>query len=63
MPRCSHCRKKTVMEFECLCKGVFCVTCRLPEAHTCAVDRNAIEKQKLEAALVKVVGEKLREKL
>jgi len=51
------------MEFECLCKGIFCVTCRLPEAHTCAVDRNALEKQKLEASLVKVVGDKLREKL
>lgn len=63
MPRCTCCRKKTVMEFECLCKGTFCVTCRLPEVHTCTADKGAQEKKELESKLVKVVGTKLHDKL
>lgn len=51
------------MEFECLCKGTFCVSCRLPEVHTCTHDRSAEDKAKLEATLVKVVGDKMRDKL
>ena len=51
------------MEFECLCKGTFCVTCRLPEVHTCTEDKGVQEKKDLEAKLVKVVGTKLPEKL
>ena len=63
MPRCTLCRKKTVMEFECTCKGTFCVTCRLPEVHTCTADKREENKAFLEQKLVKVVGNKLPNKL
>lgn len=63
MPRCKFCRKKSPLEFECLCKGVFCVTCRLPEVHKCTFDRETYEKNALREQLVKVEGEKLKERL
>ena len=49
------------MEFSCLCKGTYCVTCRLPEVHMCTADTS--NKKDLEAKLVKVAGTKLPEKL
>lgn len=34
--KCTHCKKKvTLMSFTCACAGVFCLTCRLPEVHSC----------------------------
>lgn len=33
--KCACCKKKSVVEFKCSCEKVFCVKCRLPEAHAC----------------------------
>lgn len=35
--RCSHCKKRTQIEFKCSCEKVYCVTCRLPEVHACPI--------------------------
>lgn len=50
--KCSHCKKKVVVEFKCSCGCVYCVNCRLPEVHNCTPDVKPI-------VLVKVVAEKL----
>lgn len=34
--KCSHCKKKVVVEFKCSCGCVYCVACRLPEVHKCS---------------------------
>ena len=56
MPKCELCKHKTHLEFKCPCGGTFCVKCRMPEDHHCAI---TYEKIKLE----KVVAPKLAEKL
>ncbi len=61
MPRCTFCKIKSALEFECLCKGVFCVRHRLPEAHKCTSDHSS--KENLEKTLVKVVSDKMPERL
>lgn len=61
MPRCTFCKIKSPLEFECLCKGVFCVKHRLPEAHKCTSDHSS--KETLEKTLVKVVSDKMPERL
>ena len=33
--KCSHCKKKSHLEFKCQCEKVFCIHCRLPEVHVC----------------------------
>jgi hypothetical protein len=54
MPKCSHCKKKTHLEFKCPCSDekVFCVKCRSTETHHCEVVYKSVE-------LVKVVAEKV----
>jgi hypothetical protein len=54
MPKCSHCKKKTHLEFKCPCSDekVFCVKCRASETHSCAVVYPQVE-------LIKVVAEKV----
>ena len=54
MPKCSHCKKKTHLEFKCSCsiEKVFCVKCRATETHQCVLVHASIE-------LIKVVAEKL----
>lgn len=54
MPKCSHCKKKTHIEFKCSCSNekVFCVKCRATETHACVVVYVPVE-------LVKVVAEKV----
>jgi predicted nucleic acid binding AN1-type Zn finger protein len=52
--RCTQCKKKMHMEFKCKCENMYCVTCRLPEVHACAV--TVVEKVVLE----KVVAEKVQ---
>ena len=51
--KCSHCKKKTHLEFKCNCEGVFCVSCRVPEVHVCS---NIVVKP---VALEKVVQDKV----
>jgi hypothetical protein len=50
MAKCSHCKKKTHLEFKCSCstEKVFCVKCRASETHSCAIVYPQIE-------LIKVV--------
>jgi len=54
MAKCSHCKKKTHLEFKCPCstEKVFCVKCRATETHQCTVVYTPLE-------LVKVVAEKV----
>ena len=35
--KCSNCKKKSHLEFACVCDKTFCVSCRTPEVHHCAV--------------------------
>ena len=63
MAPCKFCRLKTILEFKCLCGDSFCVRHRLPEDHGCTIDRMKIERERLEKALPKVVGDKLPERL
>ena len=39
MPKCTHCKKKTHLEFKCPCSAdkVFCVRCRTTEVHLCDI--------------------------
>jgi len=50
MPKCSHCKKKTHLEFKCSCstEKVFCVKCRASETHSCVIAYPQVE-------LIKVV--------
>jgi hypothetical protein len=54
MPKCSHCKKKTHLEFRCTCsiEKVFCVKCRATETHHCIVVYEPVP-------LIKVVAEKV----
>jgi hypothetical protein len=54
MPKCSHCKKKTHLEFFCTCSSekVFCVKCRATETHLCSMVYVAVP-------LIKVVAEKV----
>ncbi len=55
--RCYNCKKKTHLEFGCVCTHKFCVTCRTPEDHNCTTKK--IEK----VVLIKVVADKLVDKI
>lgn len=51
--RCAACRTKTLMEYPCRCARIFCVKCRLPEAHNCTADfKDRVELPKVEAPKV-----------
>jgi hypothetical protein len=54
MPKCSHCKRKTHLEFKCTCSNekVFCSRCHITEVHGCG------RVYKL-AELVKVVPQKV----
>jgi len=54
MPKCSHCKKKTHLEFYCTCSSekVFCVKCRATETHQCTLVY-------VVTPLIKVVAEKV----
>jgi hypothetical protein len=54
MPTCSHCKKKTHLEFKCTCSNekVFCSRCQTTEVHGCGRIYKPTE-------LVKVVAEKI----
>lgn len=51
--KCQHCKKKTHLEFKCICGIVCCVKCRTPEIHGCH------EKEKEKIILEKVVASKV----
>ena len=52
--RCTKCKKKVgILPFTCVCEAVYCVQCRLPEAHACPV------KAVKEVVLPKVVAPKV----
>jgi hypothetical protein len=63
--RCSHCKKKSHLEFSCVCSGTFCVKCRTPEEHVCTAQtvRVETERKKLEETMQKVVADKIPERL
>ena len=63
MAPCKFCKLRTVLEFKCLCNEVFCVRHRLPEDHDCTVDRMKQEREILAKRLVKVVADKLPERV
>jgi predicted nucleic acid binding AN1-type Zn finger protein len=63
MPPCKFCKQRSVLEFKCLCNHVFCVRHRLPEDHSCTVDRMKEEREILAKNLVKVVADKLPERV
>ena len=50
MPKCTHCKKKTHLEFKCPCSAdkVFCVRCRTTEVHLCDVIYKPIVLLKIE---------------
>jgi hypothetical protein len=54
MPKCSHCKKKTHLEFSCTCSSekVFCVKCLETETHQCALVYTV-------TPMIKVVAEKV----
>lgn len=52
--KCSHCKKKTHLEFKCPCGQVCCVACRTPEVHGCQ------NKYGEKVLLEKVVAEKVQ---
>ena len=37
LTKCSQCKKRTHLIFNCHCPGMFCVKCRTPEVHECKV--------------------------
>jgi predicted nucleic acid binding AN1-type Zn finger protein len=53
--KCACCKKKVQLglSFTCICGGVHCVTCRLPEVHACPVE------EKVAVILPKVVAPKV----
>jgi hypothetical protein len=51
--KCPHCKKRSHLEFKCLCGGVFCVACRTPEIHKCE------SKEGQKVVLEKVVAPKV----
>jgi hypothetical protein len=51
--KCSYCKKKTHLEFKCICSKTFCVHCQLPEIHKCEVKKDA------KIVLEKVVADKV----
>ena len=59
--RCLICNKKNIMNLKCRCDHFFCQKHLLPEIHGCSYDYT--EKTKLEEKLVKVVKEKVDNKL
>lgn len=63
MPACKFCKIRSVLEFKCLCGDSFCVRHRVPEEHKCPVDRVKLERERLEKALPKILGDKLPERL
>jgi AN1-like Zinc finger len=50
--KCPQCKKKSHLEFKCVCGIVYCVKCRTPEVHACTVKPEKVE-------LVKVIADKL----
>ena len=50
MPKCTHCKKKTHLEFKCPCSAdkVFCVRCRTTEVHLCDIVYKPIVLLKIE---------------
>lgn len=63
MHPCKQCKQRSVLQFSCLCKETFCVRHRLPEDHSCTVDRMKTERETLTKLLVKVVADKLPERI
>jgi predicted nucleic acid binding AN1-type Zn finger protein len=54
--KCPQCKKKSHLEFKCMCGGVYCVKCRTPEVHACVVK---VEK----VVLPLVVADKLPDRV
>ena len=48
MERCSKCKKKTLLTFNCKCLGKFCMNCKIPEIHLCSFDYKKEQRDKLE---------------
>ena len=58
--KCFNCNKKIeIMEYNCKCDKIFCVKCRMPEAHNCSFDFKKEGKELLRDSLVKVTNEKV----
>ena len=41
--KCPQCKKKSHLEFKCVCGIVYCVKCRTPEVHACTVKPEKVE--------------------
>lgn len=58
-PLCAKCKKKTLMEYKCPCKKIFCIKCRLPEQHNCDFDFFKENRNRLLKDNPVIVGEKV----
>lgn len=60
MENCDFCNNKLkIVNFNCDCKGTFCIKCRLPEKHNCNFDYLTSSKLILERNLPKVTTAKI----
>ena len=50
--KCFHCKKSSVIQFQCKCEQSFCVKHQLPEKHQCTY---VYEKQIIEKIPVKKI--------
>ena len=63
MERCTKCSKKMVISFDCKCKQIYCMKCRLPEVHNCIFDFKKDGKEFLEKTLVHIENNRNFEKI
>lgn len=60
MKRCYNCNKKLdYLFFECKCKEIYCILCRLPEKHNCNVNYNKLGKEEIKNKNPKLTKEKI----
>lgn len=62
--KCHHCKKKlSIINYSCRCNKIFCPNCRLPEEHKCSFDIKNYLRQKLAKTLIKVVPDKIKNRI
>jgi hypothetical protein len=60
MPKCHFCKKRTLMEYNCKCGGIFCIECKHDDKHNCKFNYVEHQQNELQKKLEKVVATKIQ---
>jgi hypothetical protein len=59
MTKCNFCKKKTLIQYNCKCGGIYCITCRYDDKHNCQFNYIEHQKNELSNKLEKIIANKI----